>query len=174
MWGLLNSMFIFIYKLVMGSGRKRIQRAQKTETEILEKRRLYGLYFGTGHYLPRRVTVSTLVRWFGGHWNPVCEYLHWITGAEGRLWGRQEPLVTTVWKWCPHAVYSSAASSPVWPSLCFLRCGYEIAANTKWCVERVSSCRNRAACLLYSYSFFFSCVYICPAPEKLTFRDLSL
>lgn len=43
--------------------------------------------FGTGHYLPRRVTASVQARYFSGHWNPVCEYLHWATGAEVMLRG---------------------------------------------------------------------------------------
>lgn len=42
---------------------------------------------GTGHYLPRRVTVSIWARYFDGHWNPVCEYVHWATGGEAMLWG---------------------------------------------------------------------------------------
>lgn len=45
--------------------------------------------FGTDNYryLPRRVTVSVWAKYLCGHWNPVCEYLHWVTEAEAMPWG---------------------------------------------------------------------------------------
>lgn len=48
------------------------------------EKKLTCLFVGTSSYLPRRVAVSIWVRWFCGHRNPVREYLHSTTGAEGK------------------------------------------------------------------------------------------
>lgn len=88
MWGLLNNMLIFIFRLAKAAQGNKAREHHKLRQRYLErKKRLYGLDFGTTCYLPRRVTVSVWFRCFGGHWNPVCEYLHWATGAEARLRG---------------------------------------------------------------------------------------
>lgn len=87
MWGLLNSMLIFIFRQAKAAEGNKAREHQKLRQTVCERERLWSLDFGMGHYLPRRVTVSVWARCFGGHWNPVCEYLHWATGAEATLWG---------------------------------------------------------------------------------------
>lgn len=112
-------MLIFIFRLAKATGRKQSQRAAENETlarvtiYLEESLCPFGL----------DILVATGIQFVNTCIEPpglrqCCEATD-----------RQEPLVTTVWTWCPHAVCSSAASSPVWPPLCLLMRGYEIAAN---------------------------------------------
>lgn len=82
-------MLVFIFRWVKsakGNNARDQHRLRQIYTHKKRKKQLSGLNAGTNFYLPRRVTVYLWIRCFGGHWNPVCEYVHWSTGAEGRLW----------------------------------------------------------------------------------------
>lgn len=123
--------------------------------------------FGTGRYLHRRVTVSVWVRYFGGHWNPLCEYLHWATGAEARLWGHGQAgatghhslnmvpscclLLGRLLSCMANAVFAHAW---IWNSSKYdVMCGTELhLAGTEL--------------FILSYEAFLLCVYVCLASDS--------
>lgn len=97
-------MLVFIFRWVKsaeGNNARDQHRLRQIYSHKKRKKQLSGLNAGTIFYLPRRVTVYLWIRCFGGRWNPVCEYMHWSTGEEEEATDRQEPLVTTAWKWWP-------------------------------------------------------------------------
>lgn len=142
-WGLLNSMLIFIFRLRKCYREKQSQRAIENETlarctiYLEESLRPFGLDISAATGIQ---FVNTCIEPLGQR--QCCEATD-----------RQEPLVTTVWTWCPHAV----CSSPIWPPLCLLMRGYEIAANMMWCVE-LSATSQEPRCLFYLMKFFLMCV----------------
>lgn len=121
--------------------------------------------FGTGHYLPRRVTASVWARYFGGHWNPVCEYLHWATGAEAMLWGHGQAGAT------------GHHSLNMVPSCCLLLCrllSYMATTvfahawiwnSSKYDVMCGVPPRRNQGVYFILWSFFL-CVYVCLTPDS--------